>query len=144
MPASQNLFISQQHPVSRRWAIIEDNGRAAWLYLTEPDTQKPAADCWLYNRVPAPTKFESVRGEPPVVPQTHAAKNATQAPPTKESVFLRWSQDGESVAVVFDSELVGFIAYGEKRGFSKHLQVSGPFGNVLDTNLFEHVFQAAQ
>lgn len=141
MTDSQDLFVSEQHPVSRRWAVIEDDGRVAWLYLTEPDSQKPAADCWLYNRVPSPPQFASERGESPVVPQTHAADIAGFQPPAEESVHLRWSRDGESVAVLFDSELVGFIANGQKRGFSKHLRASGPFGSVLDRELFGRVFE---
>jgi hypothetical protein len=140
MTTSQDLFLSEQHPISRRWAVIEDDGRVAWLYLTEPDTRKPAADCWLYNRVPTPPHFESARGKPPVVPQTHAGVGATSQPPSSESVRLRWSRDGESVAVFFDSELVGFITQGQKRGFSRHIHVSGPFGSVLDTELFQRVF----
>ena len=140
MTASQELFVSEQHPVSRRWAVIEDDGRAAWLYLTEPDTRKPVADCWLYNRVPTPPHFDSVRDEPPVVPQTHAGMGATSQPPAAESVRLRWSRDGESVAVFFDAELIGFIAQGQKRGFSRHIRVSGPFGSVLDAEIFHRVF----
>jgi hypothetical protein len=138
--ASQDLFLSEQHPISRRWAVIEDDGRVAWLYFTEPDTRKPVADCWLYNRLPTPPHFESVPGEPPVVPQTHAGVGATLQPPTAESVRFRWSRDGESVAVFFDAELIGFIAQGQKRGFSRHIRVSGPFGSVLDPELFQRVF----
>lgn len=141
MTTSQDLFLSEQHPISRRWAVIEDDGRVAWLYLTEPDTPKPAADCWLYNRVPPPPHFESARGEAPVVPGTHAGVDATIQPPPVESVRLRWSHDGESVAVFFDAELVGFIVKGQKRGFSRHIRVSGPFGSVLDTELFQRVFE---
>src|SRR6185295_13020481 len=70
MPASEDLFMSDRHPISKRWAIVEDDGRVAWLYLTEPGTEKPAADCWLYNRVPTPPQFDSARGEMPVVPAT--------------------------------------------------------------------------
>lgn len=140
MTASQDLFVSEQHPASRRWAIIEDDGRVAWLYLTEPDIRKPIADCWLYNRVPTPPHFESVRNQPPVVPQTHAATGATSQPPARESVHLRWSLDGESVAVFFGSELIGCIVCGQKRGYSLHIQISGPFGNVLDRELFQKVF----
>ena len=123
------------------WAVIEDDGRVAWLYLTEPDSQKPAADCWLYNRVPSPPQFASECGKSPVVPQTHAADITGFQPPAEESVHLRWSRDGESVAVLFDSELIGFIASGQKRGFSKHLRASGPFGSVLDRELFGIVFE---
>ncbi|MFC1759348.1 hypothetical protein ACFL2H_11385, partial [Planctomycetota bacterium] len=48
-------FIDAQHPLSRRFAIFEDSGTSAWLYLTEPDTEKPSADAWVYNRIPAPS-----------------------------------------------------------------------------------------
>ena len=144
MQASQDLFVSQQHPVSRRWAIVEDDGRSAWLYLSEPNTTKPVADCWLYNRAPTPEKLDGgavARGESPVVPQTHVAECATMPAPAQESVLLRWTSAGESVAVFFGSDLIGFIARGHALGFSRHLRLSGPFGSVLDRELFERVFE---
>ena len=140
MPASEDLFMSDRHPISKRWAIVEDDGRVAWLYLTEPGTQKPAADCWLYNRVPTPPQFDSARGEMPVVPATHAASGATRNTPLEKSVYFRWAPDGESVAVLFDSELMGFIAHAARPGFSRNIQVSGPFGNILDMELYRSVF----
>ena len=140
MTASQDLFVSEQHPVSRRWAVVEDDGRVAWLYLTEPDSRNPVADCWLYNRVATPQEFDSVRGQPPAVPQTHAGAGATAQPPAPESVRFRWSRDGESIAVFFDAELIGFIAHGHERGFSRHIRVSGALGSALDTELFQRVF----
>ena len=42
--SESDLFIDAQHSLSRRFAILEDNGTSAWLYLTEPDTEKPSAD----------------------------------------------------------------------------------------------------
>ena len=140
MPASEDLFMSDRHPISKRWAIVEDDGRVAWLYLTEPGSQKPAADCWLYNRVPTPRQFDSARGEMPVVPATHAASGATRNTPLEKSVYFRWAPDRESVAVLFDSELMGFIAHAARPGFSRNIQVSGPFGNILDMELYRSVF----
>lgn len=144
MPTSEDLFISELHPSSRRRAVIEDDGRVAWLYLTEPETRKPVADCWLYNRVPTPPRFNSSREEPPVVPQTHAGVDATMQPPSEESVRLQWSLDGESVAVFFDADLIGFIAHGQKHGYSRCIRVAGPFGSPLDTELFQRLFVETQ
>jgi hypothetical protein len=31
-------FQSLQHETTKRWAILEDNGTSAWLYITEPAT----------------------------------------------------------------------------------------------------------
>jgi hypothetical protein len=141
MESRDDLFLSQQHPTSHRWAIVEDDGRVAYLYLTEPDTTKPIADCWLYNRIPTPPTFSSSRGEPPVVPLTHAAANATIPPPVSESVRILWSSDGESVAVFIDGELAGYIARGEKLGYSSRLRTSGPHGNIVDLNHFRQLFE---
>jgi hypothetical protein len=110
-------FESEQHPLSRRWAVVEDDGKVAWLYLTAPDSLKPVATCFLFNQ---------------------ADKLAAFA----QAIRFRWSPDGESVAVKFGSTLMGFIASGEERGFSKLLTAAGPLGAPLDTTLYERKFRA--
>jgi hypothetical protein len=64
--SDENLFLDSQHSTSRRFAVLEDNGTSAWLYLTEPDSRTPVADAWVYNRIPAPStkKILSYRGGP--------------------------------------------------------------------------------
>ncbi len=47
--ADENLFLEHQHPASRRLAVLEDDGTSVWLYLTEPDSRRPAADAWVYR-----------------------------------------------------------------------------------------------
>ena len=142
----EHAFLSEQHPVSRRWAIVEDDGRVAWLYLTAPDSAKPVSDCWLYNRVPAPAEcdLDAMRaGDAPIAPQTVAGPGALMSP-SQDALRVRWSADGESVAVFVTDELLGFIPAGHRRGFSRHLTVSGAFGNVLDPYLFTSVFEPAK
>ncbi len=56
--SDDNLFLQVQHPESLRYAILEDNGTSAWLYLTEPCKPGPAADAWVYNRVEPPWRDE--------------------------------------------------------------------------------------
>ena len=135
-----DLFLSEQHPLSRRWAILEDDGRAAWLYLTEPESTRPIARCWLYNRIPAPPERNFARGETPVVPLTHAASGEPFPPPPVGSIAFRWSDDGQGVAVLFGPELIGFIADPKGPGYSKLLRVLGPYGAPLDADLFSNVF----
>jgi hypothetical protein len=110
-------FESEQHPVSRRWAVVEVDGEAAWLYLSAPDAQELVAACFLYNR-------------------------ADQSAPQPENIHFRWSNDGESVAVHFESVLMGFIASGEQRGFSKLLTTAGALGAPLDEALYARTFRA--
>src|ERR1043166_5205759 len=131
MSESENLFVSEQHPVSRRWAVVEDDGTSCWLYLSEPDHPKPVADCWLYNRISAPevSGTEASRGSAPPASAQYAGPGALMTPPREAQVSLRWSCDGESVAVFFERDLAGFIVRGQARGFSRHLVASGPWGN---------------
>ena len=117
MTSDDGPFESEQHPVSRRWALVEDDGSVAWLYMTAPDSLDPVATCFLYN-------------------------HAGQVVPRPADIHFRWSTDGESVAVHFGTILMGFIASGEKRGFSKLLTSTGVLGAPLDTNLYERKFRA--
>lgn len=139
----QGLFLSEQHGLSLRWAILEDDGDAAWLYLTEPDGTKPVADCWLYNSVSAPPERNFERGDTPVVPLTHTAYAPPFTPPAPETVAFNWTSDGHSVAIFFGDQLMGFIANSGPHGHSKLLSCSGPYGSPLDEALYASTFQEA-
>jgi hypothetical protein len=138
-------LLSEQHPASRRWAMFEDDGTSGWLYLTEPGKRKPIADCWIYNRIPAPAPDDISsyrdRGGPPPAPEGYAGPDAlVNALPDKRSVRFVWSLDGESVALHINQELMGFIAQGVQRGFSKNLVEAGPWGRPLDSTLYAELF----
>jgi hypothetical protein len=138
----EDLFESAQHTGSRRWAVVEDDGQAAWLYLSGPDSTKPVASCFLYNRAQSQVDPTLIRGEAPVVPDRYLVSGTPHLPPSPSAVHIRWSNDGESVAVLFGDVLMGFIAKGERYGFSKLLAEAGPFGSPLDAALFERTFGA--
>ncbi len=136
-----DLFLSEQHAHSQRWAIVEDDGCSAWLYLTAPESTKPVASCWLYNRTPAPPERNFARGESSVVPLTHTGSSAPLLPPPAQSVSFRWSASGEAVAVLFGGGLIGFIAGAS--GYSKYLKTAGPYGSPLDPGLYISEFGEA-
>lgn len=116
MTKNEAPFESEQHPFSRRWAVVEDDGEVAWLYLSGPDSPEPVASCYLYNQA-----------DP-------------MAPPPKD-IHFRWSTDGESVAVHFGSVLMGFIVSGEQHGFSRLLTMPGSLGSPLDAALYDRTFR---
>lgn len=135
-----DLFLSQQHPYSRRWAIIEDDGTTGWLYLTAPDSTKPVAHCWLYNRIKAPAGRIFGRGDTPIVPADFLVDSAPFPAPPATSVHFRWTHDGQGVAVLLDKVLVGYIAKPGGSGYSKNLKSSGPYGSPLDYSAYTQVF----
>ena len=142
--SNDNLFLENMHPVSRRLAVLDDDGTSAWLYITQPDSRKPAADAWVYNRIAPPPieAIKSYRGGPPPAAQGYAGEDALcEDPPSHEWSFI-WSADGESVAVAKDGEAVAFIIGGEKGGYSRELMKDGPWGHPWSEELFRSKFEA--
>jgi hypothetical protein len=140
---AEDLFLSDQHPLSKRWAIVEDDGSTAWLYLTEPGTTQPVADCWLYNRGEAPPALSFGSSGVPIVPTAHTNQVKGCEPPKASQVRLQWTVDGNGVAVWFQTELMGFIAGPQGAGYSRYLKAAGPFGAPLDQSVYVRVFGEA-
>lgn len=140
---SDDLFLSDKSRRSHRWAIVEDNGRSAWLYLTEPDSERPVAHGFLYNRLAAPAEHGDPRGEAPVVPVAYVANPNPFQPPAPEEFLFRWSTDGNAVAVFLAGELFAFVTTGSHSGYSKNLLAAGPYGLPLDAELYATLFREA-
>ncbi len=140
--ANENLFIDEQNPQSSRFAIIEDDGTSAWLYLTERDKTMPVADVWVYNRIPAPPAedIQSYRGGPPPAVSGYVSDSALCPSPKSHEWKFLWSADGESVAITKDGVPVACILAGQKRGYSRELTKDGPWGKTWSDELYAKVF----
>ncbi len=139
---TREIFVSEQHPVSRRWAIFEDDGVSGWLYLTEPDSSKPIADCWIYNRIAAPpsSEIKKYRGGPPPASSEFAGSEALIDDANQSDMKFVWSQGGESVAFLMNGKAVGFIVTGVRQGFSRKLKKTGPWGHAWDPRRYKSAF----
>jgi hypothetical protein len=148
---SGRLRVSERHPDSRRTAIIADEGDSIWLYLTDASGEGVTADCWLMNRIPAPSYAalaeeegaERYRGEglpPPAIAEVVAEGAFRTTPLEAARCRFTWASNGESVAAYYETELIGFIARGEPRGFSRFLRLPSPWGEPLDLERFVEVF----
>jgi hypothetical protein len=140
---AHRMMIQEQHPVSHRWAIFEDDGVSAWLYLTEPNLMRPVADCWVYNRIDAPpsAEIEKYRGGPPPACMGYAGPGAQYPRGETPQARLLWSDDGEGVAIVVDGVALGFILSGSKSGYSRHLLRTGPWGQPWDEQRYQALFR---
>lgn len=126
----EDAFLSEKNPVSHRWAVFEDDGSSAWLYLTEPDSEEIMADCWIYNRVqnPLPANRYASEGIAPPAPANYIGDAAVMNAVDVSNFRFVWSEDGESVSFLDGNSLLGFIAAGQKRGYSRNLNKVGPMG----------------
>jgi hypothetical protein len=140
--ADDDLFLEDQHPRSRRLAVLEDDGTSAWLYLTEPDSRRPVADAWVYNRIAAPPAdaIESYRGGPPPAVQGYASEQAVCEDPSVHEWSFIWSYNGDAVAVAKDGHAMAFIVLGQKGGYSRELVKDGPWGHLWSDELLRSTF----
>ncbi len=138
-------FLSERHPKSERSAIFEDDGRSAWLYLTQPGSTKFAADCWIYNRIQAPSSVDPAQShdQPPPAVQSVTGQKALIEDPVWSAMRLVWSADGESVAFFYQDIPLGFIAKAEKVGYSRNVVESCPWGRTWDQARFDTLFPSA-
>jgi hypothetical protein len=145
------MRISERHPNSHRTAIIADEGDSVWLYLTDTSGEGVLAECWLMNHIPAPRYAELAETEgaeryrdegspPPAIAEVVADGAFRPAPLEAARCRFRWAANGESVAAYYETELLGFIARGEPRGFSRFLRVASPWGEPLDLDRYAEAF----
>ena len=145
------FHVSERHPDSGRTAIIADEGDSVWLYLTEASGDGVMADCWLMNRIPAPRYAELAENEgaeryrdeglpPPAIAEVVADGAFRPTPLEAARCRFTWAANGESVAAYYGTELLGFIARGEPRGFSRFLKVASPWGEPMDLERYSEIF----
>ena len=142
--SKENLFLEHRCPISARLAIFEDDGKSAWLYLCEPESQKPIADGWVYNRIEAPSResVQQFRGGPPPAAEGFAGETAWCETPSDYEWSFIWSTDGTAVALCCDGVPTTMIVVGERRGFSRRLAKDGPWGHPWSESMFQRMFAA--
>ncbi|MDH5674303.1 MAG: hypothetical protein OEZ06_19270 [Myxococcales bacterium] len=133
------VFISAWNAESERTAVVAEEQDSVWLYLTEPDGEQPTHDCWILNTPAAPDepdlqRYEEARSPPPAPRRLIEAEGKRAVPESSSWEFL-WSDDGETVAVSLDGELLGLISSEIERGFSRHLREDSAWGNAWDDEL---------
>jgi hypothetical protein len=138
----KQTLLCEVHPHSKKEARFEDQGHSAWLYLSRTDSPVVAADCWIYNRIPAPNESEISQfktSSPPAV-ESCAHPHAEFTPIDSDIFELKWSRDGRSVALLINGIPFGFISPGVQRGYSKHLLKTSPWGHQWDEGLYQILF----
>jgi hypothetical protein len=141
--SNERAFHSLQHETTKRWAILEDNGTSAWLYITDPDSTKPVADCFAYSCQPPEAQLPATwdRESPPPITTEFASNAACRADVAQDRIQLLWAASGNAAAVLLDSVPIAFIVVGEKQGHSRAIAVDGPYGRPWNAARFAEAFQ---
>lgn len=139
-----DIFLTNQNNTSNRWAILDDNGKSAWLYLSEKGSSKPYKDSFAYSPIEPVSKINLKainKGEPPVLSKDLASKNAVIENPNQSDFTFHWSKDGESVTLLYKSQPISMIVKESKLGFSKSLKKKSPLGIPWDDKIYIKYFK---
>ena len=95
---AEDIFITDNNPTTKRWAILEDNGNSAWLYLTKPATQQPEKDAFVYSPVQPieELNIEEIKekGTPPILTKALATASSVILNAQSGDFSFNWSQLG--------------------------------------------------
>lgn len=142
---AEDIFITDYNSASKRWAILEDNGYSAWLYLTETGTQKPEKDAFVYSPVKPIEKLNieeiKQKGTPPILTKELATKSAVIINAKSSDFKLVWAADGESVSVLYRGVPMAMIVKETERGYSASINKKGFFGLPWDTLIYDKYFK---
>jgi hypothetical protein len=142
---SKGIFIHSRNALSARLAIFEDDGQVAYVYLTKPGTQKPEKDVIAYSRVPPAPKVDwniiGKAGNPPPLPQDVASASAVIPRPVAREFSLKWSTDGNIVALLRNGVPIAFVSASAKLGFSKAIARPSPIANPWDQSAYDAAFR---
>jgi hypothetical protein len=142
---AKDIYVDSKNPTSHRCAILEDDGRTAFLYLTATNTVRPERDIVVYCRDQPAAKVDwkevERTGKPPPLTQDDASEKAVIKSPQKADFALVWSGDGESVLVLYRKTPWAMIVGGQTKGYSKALKRDGAFGLPWDQKAYEQAFR---
>jgi hypothetical protein len=141
---AEDIFIHSHHPLSGRFAILDDNQTVAFLYLTARGTQKPEKDAIAYMRVPPPEGVDwqemAKQGEPPLLPKELATSGAVLENPTSSQFSFQWSENGEAAVLLHNGRPIALVSATETRGYSRAVAKENRLTNPWNQQLYESLF----
>ena len=142
----EELIICSYSEDSFRHAMLADDGLTGILYLHSPSedptkTGKVEADCFAYNRIEPidPKQVHSYRPNPPPIARGYASKHAVCRRPKSHEWRLVWSTDGNAVVLLRDGDPWAMALRNIRGGFSKAIQLQGPWGSPWSMEAYEGI-----
>ena len=144
MSDDEGFVLDRRHPASRRRAILDVNGRCAWLYLTLPDNMRIDREAFVFSPgllVTLDEAFGAAKAsQPPPLAADYASACAVIVDARREHFAFRWSDDGQSVAVLYQGDPIAMIIADTDHGFSRALGRSGFYGYPWNSDVYVDTF----
>lgn len=142
---ANEIFFTSTNALSDRTAILEDDERVAYLYLTAAGTQQIARDVILYMRVEpvGRSEWEAARNarSAPVLTRDIPSGAAVIANPEPSGFAFVWNGDGSAVAVLYHGVPIAFTSMAERFGYTKAVSTSSPLACAWDEARYASLFE---
>lgn len=141
--SDETYMLESHNDASNRFAVFEDDGTSAWLYLTGANDRKPVASVWIHNRITAPpsSQIKNYRGGPPPAASGFTDDISICHDPDAHDWTFAWRDDGDAVVINCNGIPVAMLVASDRRGWSRNLKRDGPWGNVWDEKLYSTVVE---
>jgi hypothetical protein len=137
-------LLKSHNAASGRYAIVELEGSAVYLYLTESGRPVPERDVLVFSIGPlvsvAEAKAAAQSGAPPPLAADMASSEAVQPAERFNQLEISWSASGEAVAVLLNGDPWAFVSAGDRRGYSKAVGKAGFYGEPWAAEAFLRAF----
>lgn len=123
---TDRLLEAHVSPLSSRMAAIGEEGDSVWLCLTKPGSMEPEVMSWLLNTPNAPREptrepYRSLRQAPPL-PFKWLVPGGIRSDWSEAKWSLQWSDEGHTVAALFDGQVIGVVKGGIARGWARFVR----------------------
>lgn len=101
-----DLLVTETSPYGSRSAVVEDDGRTVYLYLTAANPQNPEKDMsavWVANLIAGPDERDlpsMEAGTPPLMPRGGTCHPEGRPSYREEDLELVWFEEGDGVALL--------------------------------------------
>lgn len=137
------IFLHEVNATSYRIGVFQDDNDTAFLYLTHQDNDQPEFSVVAYTHTalsPANTSG-TADGKPPRLTMDTASPQAFIHDIDERELSLKWSRDGQALAILRKGTPIAYISAKDKTGYSKALVRSSPLGQPWDEKRYRKLFK---
>lgn len=109
---SFETILFERSPLAALDAIVQHDGRALYLYLSDNGGPFGTRACWVRNFLPGPLTFVAAdleAGRPPLLPSMFCNHPTGLAPPAPQALRIVWFEEENGVALYEHDQLLAVI-----------------------------------
>ncbi|WP_420589495.1 hypothetical protein [Bacterioplanoides sp.] len=142
---AEGLFLHSYNENSKRFAILDEQGDVAFLYLSEIGKQRPERDSVAYMLTEPQKGIDwqllANEGLPPQISKELASKSAVISLTKESDLSFHWSNDGHAVALLYKKDPITFVTINDKLGYSKAVIKDIGLANAWNQAKYESIFK---